>query len=330
MGLSSFADGHLWGARYGSGRPRILALHGWRRDHHDFDAVLSGLDAIALDLPGFGAAKEPPAPWSSRDFAEQVAPVLSEMAPGQVVLVGHSFGARVAVHLAGLSSAGLSSAGLPSAGLPSAGLPSAGLPSAGLPSAGLPSAGLPSAAQSEPAGPGKSGRVGTLVLTGAPLAPFPGRRAPRRPPLGFRAGRALHRLGVLPDARMERLRGKYGSEDYRQASPVMRGVLVKAVAETAGAAYVPLLRDWLVAGGDLELVWGEADEVASLEGASLGLAGAQAPAGVPPVPGGHAQVTTTVVPGAGHLLNAALAAAVRAAVLRHLPEAAVETAACTR
>ncbi|HTW11075.1 MAG TPA: alpha/beta fold hydrolase [Acidimicrobiales bacterium] len=305
MGLSSFADGHLWGARYGSGRPRILALHGWRRDHHDFDAVLSGLDAIALDLPGFGAAKEPPAPWSSRDFAEQVAPVLSEMAPGQVVLVGHSFGARVAVHLAGLSSAGLSSAGLPSAG-------------------------LPSAAQSEPAGPGKSGRVGTLVLTGAPLAPFPGRRAPRRPPLGFRAGRALHRLGVLPDARMERLRGKYGSEDYRQASPVMRGVLVKAVAETAGAAYVPLLRDWLVAGGDLELVWGEADEVASLEGASLGLAGAQAPAGVPPVPGGHAQVTTTVVPGAGHLLNAALAAAVRAAVLRHLPEAAVETAACTR
>ena len=32
---------------------QVIALHGWMRNHADFDVVLSGLDAVAPDLPGF-------------------------------------------------------------------------------------------------------------------------------------------------------------------------------------------------------------------------------------------------------------------------------------
>lgn len=100
MALSTFADGRLWGERWGGRPPVVLALHGWRRDHTDFAPVLAGTDAIALDLPGFGVAPEPPEPWSSADYARFIQPVLAEMSPGPVVVVGHSFGGRVAVHLA--------------------------------------------------------------------------------------------------------------------------------------------------------------------------------------------------------------------------------------
>lgn len=104
MPLSTFAGGRLVGTRHTApgaspARPWVLALHGWRRDHHDFDEVLAGLDAIALDLPGFGAAAAPPAGWDSAAYAAHVAPILDELAPDPVVL-GHSFGGRVALRLA--------------------------------------------------------------------------------------------------------------------------------------------------------------------------------------------------------------------------------------
>ena len=97
--LRSFAEGALFGEVFGDGRPRVLALHGWRRDRADFRLVLDGLDAVALDLPGFGASPPPPEAWGSADYAKAVLPVLDELAAPPVV-VGHSFGGRVAVHLA--------------------------------------------------------------------------------------------------------------------------------------------------------------------------------------------------------------------------------------
>lgn len=99
MALSTFADGTLFGRRHGEGQPRVLALHGWQRDHRDWDRVLDGLDAIALDLPGFGATPQPPEPWGSAAYAEAVAPVLGEVAD-TVLVAGHSFGGRVAIQLA--------------------------------------------------------------------------------------------------------------------------------------------------------------------------------------------------------------------------------------
>ena len=99
--LTSFAGGRIFGAQYGTGEPGIVALHGWARTHEDFGPTLSGRAAIALDLPGFGATPAPPEPWGSPAYAALVAEVLDGLGR-PVVVLGHSFGGRVAVHLANL------------------------------------------------------------------------------------------------------------------------------------------------------------------------------------------------------------------------------------
>jgi pimeloyl-ACP methyl ester carboxylesterase len=98
MALKAFAGGLLFGQRHGSGTPGVLALHGWGRTSADFDAVLDGLDAIALDLPGFGASPPPPAPTGAHGYADLIIDVLDEFDRPPVV-VAHSFGGRVAVAL---------------------------------------------------------------------------------------------------------------------------------------------------------------------------------------------------------------------------------------
>lgn len=97
--LSAFAGGRLFGERFGAGRPWLLALHGWGRSHRDWSEVLEGLDAIALDLPGFGSTPPPDEPWGLEDYARAVEPVLEEMSR-PLVIVGHSFGGSVGVHVA--------------------------------------------------------------------------------------------------------------------------------------------------------------------------------------------------------------------------------------
>jgi pimeloyl-ACP methyl ester carboxylesterase len=102
--LRTFAGGRLFGTATGPEPPRVLALHGWGRTHGDFDAVIAGageapLPAIALDLPGFGASPPPPEAWGAASYAEAVGAVLADMG-SPVVVLGHSFGGRVALHLA--------------------------------------------------------------------------------------------------------------------------------------------------------------------------------------------------------------------------------------
>lgn len=96
MPLISIADGSLFAERYGSSAPKILALHGWGRRGSDFSAALAGTDAIALDLPGFGASPAPTEAVGAAGYAELIDPVF-EYFDEPPVIVGHSFGGRVAV-----------------------------------------------------------------------------------------------------------------------------------------------------------------------------------------------------------------------------------------
>ena len=98
--LRALAGGRLFGVATGTGSPNVVALHGWRRTSADFARTLDGLDALAVDLPGFGSTPEPPEPWGSPEYAVAVSAALEADASTPVVLVGHSFGGRVALHIA--------------------------------------------------------------------------------------------------------------------------------------------------------------------------------------------------------------------------------------
>jgi pimeloyl-ACP methyl ester carboxylesterase len=99
LALKSFAAGALFAEVFGEGPSRIIALHGWGRRGADFKPALGGLPALAPDLPGFGASPAPDAVIGADGYAELLDPLLGETAES-VVLVGHSFGGRVALRLA--------------------------------------------------------------------------------------------------------------------------------------------------------------------------------------------------------------------------------------
>lgn len=90
--------GDVLADRIGGGPARVLALHGWARSGADFAAILEGTDALAVHLPGFGTTAPPPTVWGSVEYAEHLVPGLADAGP--YVVVGHSFGGRVAVRLA--------------------------------------------------------------------------------------------------------------------------------------------------------------------------------------------------------------------------------------
>ncbi len=243
--LTSFAGGRLYGRTWGDPPATVLALHGWARDHRDFDAVLSAgpagpeVAALAVDLPGFGSTPAPPEAWGSADYAEALVPLLDEL-DGPAVVVGHSFGGRVAVRLA---------------------------------------AAAPS-------------KVGRLVLTGVPLLPRAGTAA--SPSWRYRVGRRLHRMGLVGEERMEALRRRHGSPDYRAATGVMRDVFVRTVNERYDDDLDRLQCH-------VDLVWGGADTEVPVEVADRAA-------------GRLAASTLTVLDGVGHLVPTEAPAALRRAV----------------
>ena len=238
--LQAFAGGRLFGEQYGTGTPWVLALHGWGRTHADFAKVLDGVDAVAVDLPGFGATPAPEEPWGSPEFATAVAELIDQ----PIVVLGHSLGGRIAVHLA--------------------------------------------AQHPE--------LVRALVLTGAPLIRTGGGA---KPALSYRIGRALNRVGAVSDTRMEALRQKYGSADYKAAQGVMRDIHVRLVNEAYDAALAAIVCP-------VELVWGDDDTAAPLSVAKELESR---------LPNAH----LTVVPGAGHLTPTTAPDALRDALQRQRP-----------
>ncbi len=104
----------------GSGPPLVF-LHGWGSDAAAFKGLTAGLCSrfrcIAVNLPGFGGAAPPPSPWCSLEYADWLEGVLQTLNVNQPVLLGHSFGGKVAAQLAARGLASklvlLGSAGIP-------------------------------------------------------------------------------------------------------------------------------------------------------------------------------------------------------------------------
>jgi pimeloyl-ACP methyl ester carboxylesterase len=103
--LQAYGDGTIFGTPYGEGPVRVVWLHGWARQGQDFAAAAArladhGVASVAFDLPGFGASPAPATAGGARLYAELIAPVLVGLHDGPFVLVGHSFGGRIACVLA--------------------------------------------------------------------------------------------------------------------------------------------------------------------------------------------------------------------------------------
>lgn len=87
-----------------SDTPAVVLLHGWGCTGSCMDGAYRYLDACgrrvcALDFPGFGKSDFPPAHWGIYEYADCVQYVLGELQLHRPVLVGHSFGGRVALIL---------------------------------------------------------------------------------------------------------------------------------------------------------------------------------------------------------------------------------------
>ena len=52
---------------------------------------------LILDLPGFGQSDEPKEIWNIFDYAEMVNYFVKELKINDPILIGHSFGGRVAI-----------------------------------------------------------------------------------------------------------------------------------------------------------------------------------------------------------------------------------------
>lgn len=92
-----------WGEWPGAGAP-VLALHGITSSLMSFVGVAEALDGarplVALDLRGHGDSDKPDGPYTVEQHARDVAAVMRARGLGATVIVGHSFGAYVAVALA--------------------------------------------------------------------------------------------------------------------------------------------------------------------------------------------------------------------------------------
>lgn len=88
----------------GKNQAEIIWLHGWGQTHKSLLSLAGlfkrGFKNTLYDLPGFGASKMLEAGAGTADYAGALIGELENRKSTPVVLVGHSFGCRVAIRLA--------------------------------------------------------------------------------------------------------------------------------------------------------------------------------------------------------------------------------------
>jgi len=94
----------LWGAQ---DAPRLFLLHGWMDVAASFQFLVDALArewcVIAPDLRGFGGSSWNPLGYWFADYIADFDALIDRYAPGEAVrVVGHSLGANIAMHYAGV------------------------------------------------------------------------------------------------------------------------------------------------------------------------------------------------------------------------------------
>lgn len=85
----------------------LVFLHGWRSQGLVWKDIAEkinnqGFAIYMLDFPGFGGSPQPKVAFSVQDYADVVGEFIKKLKLGNVILVGHSFGGRVAIKLSAI------------------------------------------------------------------------------------------------------------------------------------------------------------------------------------------------------------------------------------
>lgn len=87
----------------GSGRDMVL-LHGWGQNKEMMQAVFDHFrdrfHVVSLDFPGFGESEDPPEAWGVPDYEAHLEAFIRALGLKDMILIGHSFGCRVAIRYA--------------------------------------------------------------------------------------------------------------------------------------------------------------------------------------------------------------------------------------
>jgi len=91
--------------RHGSVKDTYLWVHGWGCTHQFFQNISESLSALGthyiVDIPGFGESPKPEDDWNLNQYAKFFTHFIEEIKEEKLIWVGHSYGCRVGVKLAG-------------------------------------------------------------------------------------------------------------------------------------------------------------------------------------------------------------------------------------
>ena len=91
--------------QYGEGKDIVL-LHGWGQNIEMMkflgDRFCEEFRITILDFPGYGESPEPNSAWYISDYCDLVHELVTELKIKNPILIGHSFGGRVAIKYASL------------------------------------------------------------------------------------------------------------------------------------------------------------------------------------------------------------------------------------
>lgn len=84
----------------------LVFLHGWGQNIEMMMPVakpfMQSENVLILDLPGFGKSGEPKTVWSLSDYASMVQALLDKLELKNPIVIGHSFGGKVALFYASM------------------------------------------------------------------------------------------------------------------------------------------------------------------------------------------------------------------------------------
>jgi len=79
----------------------LVLLHGWGQNIEMMEPIARRFqdkyNTLVIDLPGFGKSSEPPYAWGVYEYGKLVKELVDELKIEEVILIGHSFGGRIAL-----------------------------------------------------------------------------------------------------------------------------------------------------------------------------------------------------------------------------------------